>query len=331
MELLVSIAIFILLGILLVTLLSNGVGIWSRGEVRRDAYERAAILFDQFRADISCATIHREPEAAGYHPNFTCFPDPLGRPRFYFTRVGAAVNPVPTQVPKDPEDTVLFTPADPFARHEIFYVFDPDPAVHRLYRGQFAFNADPKMLPSKQWTDPNFVQNQCSLLMEGVLYLGFRFWSQDTDAWSPVQGEQGPEPRWDSTRFLDKAFALRRQNLLADDVLDDIVPHRVEVTVTLERPGATDLAASTLKSSVDSNTTSLPASLLPLFPEGPGFVRIDDEWIAYESRTSSGLSGLTRGARGTNAAAHEKGAALRWGDTFTTVIAVPGYKDDPNR
>lgn len=332
MELLVSIGIFILLGILLVTLLSNGVGIWSRGEVRRDAYERAAILFDQMRADIACATIHREPETAGYHPNFTSYPDSLGRPRFYFTRVGVARAPVPAGVPpKDPEELVLFAPTDPLARHEIFYAFDPDPSAHRLYRGQFDFNTDPKLLPDKQWSDVNWIRNQCSLLMEGVLYLGLRFWSQDTLAWNPAQGEQGPEPRWDSTRFLDKAFAFKRRNLLADDVLDDIVPHRVEITVTLERPGAGDLAASVLKASIDSNTTTIPATLLPLFPEGPAFARIDDEWIAYDTKTSSGLSGVTRGARGTNAAAHEKGSALRWGDTFTTVVAVPGYKDDPNR
>jgi len=333
MELLVSIGIFVLLGVLVVGLLRGGVQVWDRGEARRDTYERASILFDTIRADITCATIHREIEAPGIYPNFTCAPDTLGRPRLWFTRVGIAPPPVATGTTTGkPGETVMFAAPDLTRRNEIFYVFDTDPVPGKLYRGQFAFNNDfGTKLPAKTFDDTDWVRDQCSLLGDGILYLGFRFWSQATQAWDPAQGQTGPEPRWDSTRFMDKLFDLRRQNLKQNDLLDDILPHRVEITLTLERAGASQTAASRLKDGIDRGSTSIPADILPVFPEGPGYAKIDNEWIRYSKRSGSGLTGVTRGERGTLPASHAKGAALRWGDTFTTVAPVPAWKDDPNK
>jgi hypothetical protein len=332
MELMVSLGIFILLGVLLVSLMHSGVQLWSKGEVRRDSFERAATLFDAFRADFSCATIHREPDKSGFHPNFTCVPDPSGRPRVWFTRVGAPTRAVPMTPTAESvkNDTVYYEPANRMQRHQIFYCFHPDADSAQLFRGQALFDRDFGTLPNigQFFNDPAAVTQQCSLLSDGVIYLGFRFWSQKTRMWNPTAGEPGPETRWDSTRWMDKSFPLYRRNLLSNDVLDDILPHRVEVTVTLERPGAALVAASRLSADVTDTSRTLPADILASFPREAGWARIDNEWIRYAKASGTALVDVERGQRGTTAADHTKGAAIRWGDTFTTVISVPAFKDD---
>ncbi len=334
MELLVSIAVFVMLGMLLITLLRGGVDLWERGESRRDAYERSAILFDALRADITCATVHRDFDAAGIYPNFTCLPDSKGRPILFFTRVGIVPRQDPIAAPKGTVDaaaTTFFAAPDTMKRHEIIYFFDPDSSRGRLYRSQFALNNDYGLkMPLDVFTRPDWIAANASLLMDGVLYLNFRFWSQKTAAWNPQQGEEGPENRWDSTRFRDREFEFCRKALKANDPLDDILPRRVEIVLTIERPTNPGSAFSKLRADIGDATTDIPADLLRTFPDGPGLAKIDDEWISYESRSGSGLSGVKRGLRGTRDEPHKAGAALRFGETFTLVVPIPAYKDDPN-
>lgn len=333
MELLVSIAIFILLGMLLVGLLRSGVQIWDRGETRRDAYERASILFDALRADLSCATIHHEADPAGMNPNFTCMPDKHERPLLFFTRVGI-IPPQGLQAApsgfKD-KDVTFFAAADTMKRYEVVYCFDPDGNSGKLYRGQFAFNNDYGMkMPLDVFERADWLAQNVQLLSDGVIYLGLRYWSQRTVTWNPQNGEQGPETRWDSTRCRDAEFPLKRAGLVTNDPLDDILPRRVEITLTLERPVSAGQAVSHLNSDIDRNAGTLSADLLPGFPQGPGFIKIDDEWLSYETRSGGNLTGVKRGLRATTKANHKSGARIRWGETFTTVVGIPAFKDDQN-
>ncbi|KAF0242113.1 MAG: hypothetical protein FD180_4096 [Planctomycetota bacterium] len=333
-ELLVSISIFILLGLLLVGLLRSGVEIWDRGETRRDAYERASILFDALRADLSCSTIHHEADPAGLNPNFTCRPDKHDRALVFFTRVGLVPPQGLQSAPanyKD-KDVLFFAAADTMKRHEVVYCFDPDGASGKLYRGRFDFNADYGMkMPLEPFERTDWIAQNVQLLSDGVIYLGLRFWSQKTATWNPSGSEQGPEPRWDSTRCRDAEFSMKRSGMVANDPLDDILPHRVEITVTLERPLGSGQAVSRLNADIDKNAGLLSADLLPGFPQGPGFVKVDDEWMSYESRSGGALTGVKRGIRATTRTGHKSGARIRWGESFTTVVGVPAFKDDQNQ
>ena len=62
----------------------------------------------------------------------------------------------------------------------------------------------------------------------------------------------------------------------------------------------------------------------------PTFVRVRKEWIKYrqKARRHFVVDENGRGARGTVAASHPKGARVRVGHTFSIVTYVPTYKED---
>jgi hypothetical protein len=56
-------------------------------------------------------------------------------------------------------------------------------------------------------------------------------------------------------------------------------------------------------------------------------VRIDAEWIEYSSKNQTELTVRRRGARGTVAQPHAVAARVRFGETFTTDVHVPAYRE----
>jgi len=66
----------------------------------------------------------------------------------------------------------------------------------------------------------------------------------------------------------------------------------------------------TLSGDINSSVTSLSVSDAAGFPLAGGTVQIDSEQITYSYRSGNLLNGCTRGANGTTAVAHEKGAIV---------------------
>ena len=59
----------------------------------------------------------------------------------------------------------------------------------------------------------------------------------------------------------------------------------------------------------------------------PDFVLVEGEWIGFTGKEGTTLTGLKRGQRRTKAKAHELNAPVRFGETFTTDVAIPAYRE----
>jgi hypothetical protein len=180
-------------------------------------------------------------------------------------------------------------------------------------------------------------------IADGVLFLGFRFWTPSTNTWEDVPPladpkpaqKSGPSPWWDSTRgILDikgdrDEFTWRRVPGSIEDGTDDVFPERVEVTVVIsEDPDAilgVRLAEDLAEKAGDLTLTD-PLEL----PEAAEdrYVLIEDEWIEVEAADGLKLPVAKngRGARWTKAVKHERGSRVETGVTFRRVVEIPGHR-----
>ena len=153
-----------------------------------------------------------------------------------------------------------------------------------------------------------------------VIYLEYRFWTQHTTTWTPTvpcvipereNEESGPLLFWDSTRGMlqleeaeqDNAFELFVGRGSVDDPRDDVFPAKVRIELVVEEglaAGTTTFLTAPLDEDAEEFSVQDPDLLEP---EG-GYVRIDGEWIRYETVSGNGLVTVARGgARGAGDAA----------------------------
>jgi hypothetical protein len=185
-------------------------------------------------------------------------------------------------------------------------------------------------------------------IADNILYLGFSFWTGTTNTWRPVPtlesprgGEaSGPSFLWDSTRALldtDGApgeFHWKRRPGSLDDPRDDVFPERVEVTVVVGPPSTSSAQVLSVRLVEELNEGGKQLSLsreIELAEDTAArFVLVDDEWIEIESVSGTKLSVAAqgRGARGTKASKHDRGARVETGTTFSRVVEIPGFRTE---
>ena len=56
-------------------------------------------------------------------------------------------------------------------------------------------------------------------------------------------------------------------------------------------------------------------------------VKIDGEWIEYKEKSTNDLMELRRGQRNTKPGSHPLGTPVHFGETFTTEVKVPVYRE----
>ena len=128
---------------------------------------------------------------------------------------------------------------------------------------------------------------------------------------------------WDSTSGIESSFPLKVENS-ADNPWDDILPGRLVITLTVMPVSG---MRSFLVEALDGNGTMARVSDTQGFPPPnskiESFLRIDDEWMEYTSVTEDSFGVVMRGARGTVPAPHAEAAMVRAGYSFTRTISVP--------
>jgi hypothetical protein len=358
-ELLVATGVFMMLGVLLVGLLASGLEIWNRGESQRDLHERAHVVLSHLRQDLDNVYVERltlpypawvDSESKlktadrnavmevteGFLRNLEhlrCGVDALERQWLCFLKSGREDGKT---VP-DIKDCRF--PSASIANNltYVLYTLDPNPKNSRLCRGVFPLTDATAFLgPEAVVGSKDLVGKNCFTLAQGVLYFGLRFWTQHADTWDTTyppkirknQSEKiGPELRWDSTRRLDKGFILYEPAPPpTGDTPVNVLPEMILVELTL-RPAVRRKAESALAGDVEVSSNKITVDTARGLPEPPNYVKIDDEWILYSKVTGESLEVKARGARGTKAQKHKKGASVLHGIDFNVIIRLPSYRE----
>ncbi len=355
-------AIFAFLGTATIGMLRSGLFSWRTGEAKREVLETAQLIMSQVDGDLRNMYTTESVEGQPPYVRLVCDHDANGRQRICFVRTlsgavsrftrkeaGALVGAdSDLDLVDDYTEARMGSLRSTSGLCEVAYVMDPDPTSGKLYRGLRApiggagtFFVSSNLVPA----------TSVSPLIEfadGVLYLGFHFWTQYTNTWdvsawpiiAPRQDEKsGPALCWDSTRSLmlvrnpiEGQFTTYLSASSETDTNDDIFPMAVQVVLVLAegRSGA----SSRLTRDVDETSTNLPVENTGIFEElAYQYVWIDGEWIRFNRIDDDTLvlkDEYDRGARGTLPAAHRKGASVQAGRTFTVTIMLPGGREDWN-
>ena len=339
-ELLVAFVVLLMLIGALVTLTTRSLETWTSGETRKDVYERGQVVLDLISADLR--NIYSENEwfmdgmKALPAPALQCDLDKNNRPRIRFVRTG---NPAVMRAPVANPPTIL--PPNYYGpMWEVAYVLDPDPEKNILHRGTRGFDrrkSGTLMNPIEYSTatDPLFTSS-FTAVEQGILHVGFKFWTQFTTTWDEtvpireiVKGRakqsSGPERRWDSTRKDDRNFHFYRKNTDFKDP-DFVYPAIIQVAVTVET-SSPELHGVKLGDPIDDRSTYLTLTHTRGMPDAPGLVKVEGEWIEYREKAGNVLSQLRRGVRNTKGTAHAVGTPVHFGETFTTEVRVPVYRE----
>jgi len=184
---------------------------------------------------------------------------------------------------------------------------------------------------SKPFSSLGDLLDRTQEVTDGLLYFGIRFWSQDTQSWEDDPSEGGAQVWWDSTRgggTLDApqgGFDLDLGPWSLRVPWDDVFPRALLLEFVLEAPpGEARCAVTREPLGADSKGplwVDYPERLGWKASEG-GFVKIEGEWIRYRELKGGTMLGLTRGVRGTKAAAHGRGKRIHVGWTVRRVLLL---------
>lgn len=338
-ELLVAFIILLMLVAALVTLTTRSLETWTAGEARKDMYDRAQVALDLISSDLRNLYAEHEWYMNGMTalpaPALQCDLDKNGRPRIRFVRTGNAA--VMRSAP--PAPSTIVPPNYYGPTWEVAYVLDPDPAVNVLHRGIKGFDrrrSGTLLNPVDYSSSTDTLFSSAFTQVEtGILYVDYRFWTQFTTTWddAPVQRVQGgrsrqasgPERHWDSTRRDDRNFYFyRKSNDLTNP--DFVYPEIIQIAVTVEA-APPDLHGVKVAEAMDAATPYVHLSHTRGMPDGPSLVKIEGEWIEYRDKTTSDLVQIRRGVRNTKPASHALGTPVHFGETFTTDVRIPVYRE----
>jgi hypothetical protein len=348
-ELLVAFTVLLMLVAALVSLTTRSLEVWTEGETRKDVYDRAQSVLDTLARDLRNVYVEAEVYDNGQQllppPALGCDLDRGRRPRLRFVRTG---NPAAVQTgggggaPAGGGGTTIIPPMHYGQFWEIAYVMHPDPERNELWRGVRRFTRSKTgtlLNPPDYQNETDALFSQCFSLVEtGVLYVGYRFWTQFTTTWDdsvriqklgPTSRQaSGPETLWDSTRMKDNKFFFYRKQFDINNP-DFVFPEIVQVVAVIET-STPDQHGVKVSEGADEKSTFLRLSTTRGLAEAPGMVKIGTEWIEYGGKTDQDLTNLKRGARGTSPATHVAGTGVRFGETFTTEVRLPVFREAQN-
>ncbi|MHC4779321.1 MAG: hypothetical protein ACYTFG_12165, partial [Planctomycetota bacterium] len=234
---------------------------------------------------------------------------------------------------------------------EVAYVMDPDPDSDILYRGiRSPIGGEESLFNNANLDTRKKVLDRCTPVSNGVLYLGFLFWTQFTTTWNlqtalsdQLGSPCGPEVMWDSTRGIlshpkdssakgkASVFWLATGEASQDYPSDDVFPRQIQIHLCVSAGGGAPHAR--LAADLDKRDRTIEVDSAGGFPteDDPDlfrYVKIGNEWIFFESRTAFKFEtrSQARGARGTKRTHHEMGEEVWGGRTFVLTVKIPAHR-----
>jgi hypothetical protein len=344
-ELLVAFVVLLMLVAALVSLTTRSLEVWTAGETRKDVYDRAQIVLDAISRDLRNVYVEAEVYELGSMlppPVFACDLDPRKQPRIRFVRTGnpAAVQAAGPAAPGGQNPNLIVAPVHYGQFWEVAYVMHPDPEKPNvLCRGVRRFNRTRTgtLLNAVEYQNAgdNLFEQSFAEVESGVLYVGYRFWTQFTTTWDDAVRLQkvgptsrqpsGPETRWDSMRMKDDKFFFYRRRFDINNP-DFVYPEIVQVVAVIET-ASPELHGIKVAEGFDDKSKFIRLTHTRGMPDAPAMLKIEGEWIEYGGKTDTDLTELKRGARGTAPSSHPSATAVRFGETFTTEVRLPVFRE----
>lgn len=331
-EILVAVSLFLLLGLLLLTVLQDTMRVWHHTESQNQMNAAARQVFSYLREDIEAAY------AGGALPAETPFLldyDERQQQRLRFVR---RMPPERTEIVRRAGSQPLSAgyqeyyhePTNASARLralgglcEVAYLVVPAGQGKELWRGvQAPLGSPQSLLQDVNLTAPR-IAGQGHRLCQSLLHWQIRCWSHRTSKWddqlAPAAG--GSSSCWDSTLSKLPNFFLHQKSA---SVSPPVLPLKLQIHLVF---GGPHQVAGLLAEEVGDYETEVPLRqrrLLPAPGEGEVAVAmIADECIVYTETRPGMLAGVTRGALGTRSRKHAADTVVQAGQRFTTTIQLP--------
>jgi hypothetical protein len=206
-----------------------------------------------------------------------------------------------------------------------------------LWRGERLYGSDedvsifdPAFLSAAGRPSPNAIEE----VSGGVLWLGMQFARPTTllyDGWRLGDQLEAALPAWDA---WGRARANAERHVwnqaaagLPQPAGRPVLPRRARLEIELEQER--DLVRRTrLVRPVEPTEGSFPVEDMRRIPSEPGaHVLIDSEWMRVRS-ISGGVVSVERAQRGTQPAAHARGALVHFGATLVREVPLPSARED---
>jgi hypothetical protein len=357
----ITLAIFVGLAAVMLSLVTWVVRMWSQSERRRVLYERAGGAMERIADDLRLA-IGREPAGVDLvRVRFIGDLDPRsGRQRLMFVR----------SFESGPERAITFAAGDGQPNNLKFRPEEDEDGLTKAIKATRASGSlDGDSYTGKRVGDfralggmaqvAYFEQNRtlyrairapaegpflkmlnpkaATPVITDCLYLRFDYWSQYTATWHEMPGKsktRGPEKIWDSTRGINDQlmmkFILHRGPESLNDPTDDVFPQKVRITLTVDSP-MPRCVNTKLTDDLGPDDGMIYVDSTRGFRKGgtdQSYILIGKEWIHYKDKTRHSFIADVRGARGTNRLDHGEDDVVRTGRTFRRIVFIPGHRED---
>ena len=307
-ELLVSMAIFVVLGVALAMFMNTSIQSFTMNTARKEAYSAGSAILGQLESDLTQAFLAPGDRNKDIDVKFISEIDSNGSNKLVF-------------VIKSPN---AMRSGSDIGLNEIawFAEYGSQPPFKLCRNERQRIGGEDSL-----FNDPEPEDGEPASFSDRIAYFSLTFFP---DAGS-LEDEGNPLTQqeiitglktWDSTRGVLSDFELYEDDSY-DFAWDDVLPERIRIIITI-------LPSSGMKAycmeAVSAELNKFKVDSTNGFPS-PGndihsFLIVDNEWMKITAMDDESFE-VERGARNTIATGHESGALVRAGYTFTRTVFIP--------